>query len=343
MFRRLQKLPVGQRRFVYLMLFGGGIVALIGLTLTLIALTLRVERANAIGLVPGVEVREYVALPDDDAYPAAVAVAPDGTLFTGSFATGVVWRIAPDLQVSEVPNTRERIGAVSALALLPDGALLVVDAVNTDPRSAGGALWRVVLDGQITPFGSEADNAALIAPDDATLDAAGRIYVTDRGRNLVLRFAADGSASEVWWSADQLPQAERRRALTGLAYDPIRDAVLVTEPELGEIYRISIADRSFEILYRHGERPNAPGFNGIDVAPDGTIYAAALAQNGIARVHDGALDYIAGLFRGASDVAYVGGRLFVPNFDQTSLIVPLYRPALPFAIDVIALPGSDAG
>jgi hypothetical protein len=245
--------------------------------------------------------------------------------------------------VVEVPNTRDQIGAVSGLALLPDGALIVVDAISSDPRSAGGALWRVTSDGVVTHYGSAEDNAALVAPDDVTLDAVGRVYITDRGRNLVLRFATDGTQSEVWWSDDELPAVDRQRALTGLAYDPIQDAILITEPELGDIYRVTVADRAVDVIYRHGERANAPGFNGIDVAPDGTIYAAAQGQNGIARVQDGALDYIAGLFRGASDVAYSDGRLFVPNFDQTSLIVPLYRPALPFAIDVITLTEASGG
>src|SRR5688572_419815 len=44
----------------------------------------------------GVTVAEFVQLDAPDAYPAAVAVAPDGTLYTASYMTGTVWRIAPD-------------------------------------------------------------------------------------------------------------------------------------------------------------------------------------------------------------------------------------------------------
>ncbi|MCS7070107.1 MAG: hypothetical protein NZM00_01265, partial [Anaerolinea sp.] len=93
-----------------------------------------------------------------------------------------------------------------------------------------------------------------------------------------------------------------------------------------------------EVIYRHGERANPPGFDGITVTNDGTIYTAALGQNGIARVDDGDLDYIAGMFRGASDVAFAPpNRLYVTNFDQAALVLPLIQPQLPFAIDVIEL------
>ena len=47
---------------------------------------------------------------------------------------------------------------------------------------------------------------------------------------------------------------------------------------------------------------------------------------------------IAGHFRGASDVEFAApNRLYVTNFDQSSIVLPIVRPQLPFAIDVIEL------
>ena len=101
---------------------------------------------------------------------------------------------------------------------------------------------------------------------------------------------------------------------------------------------MAVNDGTTEVVYHHGDRANPPGFNGVTVAPDGTIYVAVLGQNGVATVDDGKLDYIAGLFRGSSDVAYAEpNRLYVSNFDQTSIVVPVVRPQLPFALDVIEL------
>jgi len=336
MLRGIQNFSPLQRRVVFFFIFGGGILLLILVTLVLIRFTVRVQRSAAVALLPDVQVSEYVALPDDDAYPPTVAALPDGMLYTGSYATGAIWAVAPDLTVTEIPNTREQIGSVSGIALLADGSLLVVDAGDADPRTAGGAVWHVTLDGQVAAFAAPDDERGWIAPDDVAVDAQGHVYVTDRGRNEVWRFGADGGDGAVWWVAP-VDTSISQRALTGVAYDSVRDALIVTDPEANDIYRIAIADGETEVLYRHGDRPNPPGFDGVTVTPDGLVYVAALGQNGVALVEDGDLDYVAGLFRGASDVTYANGRLFVANFDQTSLVVPLYRPSLPFAIDVIQL------
>ena len=48
------------------------------------------------------------------------------------------------------------------------------------------------------------------------------------------------------------------------------------------------------------------------------------------------LVYIAGLFRGPSDVDYAApDKLYVTNWDQFSLAVTASKPSLPFALDVI--------
>ncbi len=337
MFKGLRTLPVWQRRIIFIAIFGGGIFFLVACTLFLITQTVLVPRSNGQALIPEVSVIEFAALPDGDAYPAAVAAAPDGTLYTGSYATGALWRIAQDGGVSEVPGSRDQIGAVSGLAVSADGTLWVVDVLDTDARSAGGRLWRMTPDGEISEFGAlDGDVRGFIAPDDIALDAGGNVYVSDRGRNEILRFTPDGAGAS-WWQPTG-DDTSTQRAITGLAYDAERDTLLVTDPEINEIYRVSLSDGATEILYSHGGREFAPGFDGITVAPDGAIYVAALGQNGVARVGDGELDFIAGLFRGASDVEWSGGRLFVTNFDQASLVLPLLRPSLPFAIDAITLP-----
>lgn len=333
MLKGLRTLPVWQRRLIFVAVFGGGIFFLLACTLFLITQTILIPRSNGQALVPEVRVAEFAALPDDNAFPAAVAAAPDGTLYTGSYATGALWRITSDGNVSELPGSREQIGAVSGLTVSTDGTLWVVDVLDTDPRSAGGALWRVGQDGQIAPFGAlDGDVRGFVAPDDIAVDAAGNIYVSDRGRNEIFQFNGEGEGVPWWYLSNT--RAEEQHALTGLAYDPAHDALLVTDPEVNEIYRVSLSDGTTEILYSHGGREFPPGFDGITVAPDGAIYVAALGQNGVARAGDGELDFIAGLFRGASDVEWSNGRLYVTNFDQASLVLPL-RPSLPFAIDAI--------
>ena len=286
--------------------------------------------------------RPFATLPDSDAFPPVVAVAPDGLIYTGSFASGAVWAISTGgAQVTEVPGTRAGIGAVSALAFLPDGTLLVLDVGDTDPRSAGGRVVRVQ-DGAVFEYATIPDDRGFVAPNDMVVTPDGTLYVTDGGRNEVWRFApaADGTPEgQVWWTPPVAASASTPRAfITGIAYDATRDALIITDPETNLIYRASRADGATEVLYTHEGREYPPGFDGATVTPDGTLYVAAFAQNGIARVEQGALAYIAGLFRGASDVeSDARGRLFVPNFDQSALIIPLVAPQLPFEIDVIEI------
>lgn len=330
MLRNLQAMSVWQRRLVFLLVFGGGLLGLVAITLLLVSVSLNGEgRVTSVSLAPNVTVRQFAALPDDDAYPAAVAAAPDGTVYTGSFATGTVWRITPEGEVSEILNTREALGAIVGLAVEPDGTLLVIDQRDTDPRTAGGQLVRIA--GDRIAIVAE---AGFIAPNDLALDAQGRIYMSDSGANGVWRFDPDGANGSIWWVSPA--ESDKQPAITGLAYDPTTDSILVTDPELNDIYRVSVADGASEVIYHHGDRANPPGFDGITVTPDGAIYVAALAQNGIALVNDGRLDYVAGLFRGSSDVDYAApNRLYVANFDQASIVVPIVRPQLPFAIDVV--------
>jgi DNA-binding beta-propeller fold protein YncE len=128
---------------------------------------------------------------------------------------------------------------------------------------------------------------------------------------------------------------------TGLAYDAVQNALLVTDGSNNLLYRVSLSDASTELLYQHGERPNAPGFDGLTITSDGVIYIAALGQNGIARLDGDTLVYIAGLFRGSSDIDHDSGtkRLYVTNFDSASLAYTVLAPRLPFALDVIQLAG----
>lgn len=332
--RNLLGLPVWQRRIAFILVFGGILLVLVVVTLLLISNALnRSTRQISVALAPNVTVREFATLPDGDSYPSAVAVAPDGIVYTGSYATGAVWRITPEGVVSEVPGTRDRIGAVIGLTVAPDGALLIVDQLDTDPRSAGGMVFTLQGD-TLTVFAEP----GFIAPNDITVDGEGRVYVSDSGLNQVWRFDADGANGTIWWESPPQAEGSPTPAVTGLAYDATRDAIIITDPEINDIYRVPVAGGETEVVYHHGERATPPGFDGAVVAPDGSLYVAALAQNGIARVEDGRLDYIAGLFRGSSDVDFAApNRLYVANFDQASIVVPLVRPQLPFAIDVVEL------
>ena len=237
------------------------------------------------------------------------------------------------------PGARDAIGAVSGLTVASDGTVYIVDQEDADPRSSGGDVKKLAPDGTISTFATINDVRGFLAPDDITVDPSGNVYVTDRGRDEVWRFNPDGSGGVAWWTSPQVAGVSEY-APTGLAYDSVHEAILISDSSLNTIYRVSLDGATTETLYQHGDRPNAPVFDGITAAPDGTIYVAALAQDGIARLDGDALTYIAGLFRGPSDVDYspTANALYVTNFDSGALVVPGLTPRLPFTIDVVQLP-----
>jgi hypothetical protein len=339
MIQRIQQLPQGQRRIIFWGIMIGGIVLLVGITVWLIfgAINSQDDR-DSVALVQGVTVKAYGSLPDDDAYPAAVVSRADGVVLAGSYKSGTIWAIGSDGTVIEVPNTRNPIGAVSGLAAAPDGTVYIVDQDDADPRTSGGSLKKMSPDGTITHFAGIDDGRGFVSPDDVTLDPSGNVYVSDRGRDEVWRFNPDGTGGVAWWKSPEIAGA-KEYAPTGLAYDAAHQAILITDSSNNVIYRVSLDGKNTETVYQHGDRPNAPVFDGITATPDGTIYVAALSQDGIARVDGDDLYYVAGLFRGPSDVDYnpTTNALYVNNFDSGALVVPGLSPRLPFTIDVVNL------
>ncbi|MFN8452235.1 MAG: hypothetical protein U0521_27470 [Anaerolineae bacterium] len=91
-------MTVWQRRLVFFLIFGGGLLGIVAITLLLITLSLNNGgRVVSVSLVPDVAVRQFAELPDDDAYPAAVAAALTARS-AGSFATGAVARSRPTVR-----------------------------------------------------------------------------------------------------------------------------------------------------------------------------------------------------------------------------------------------------
>lgn len=345
MIQRIQTLPTGQRYLIFLLIFGGGLMLIVGAVVFLFTFTLNsADRVEAVALVDGVSVREFATLADDDAYPASLAVASDGTVYTGSYATGAVWEINPIGVPREIPDTRNTIDSVTGLTVGADNSLYIngIQSIYADeePRSA---IWRYV-DGILTEVGSISPsdelNETFIVPDDIAVDSLGNIYVADRTRREVWQITPEGNAFE-WWSAPEDDDNADDVIPTGLHYDATTDTLLITDSEENTIYRVQMDGLATEIVYRYEDSTDKPSFDGLTVAPDGTIYVAALAENTIGMIENGELIYIVGNFRGASDVEYHDGRLYVTNFDSRSLVDPLRDAQLPFGLDVIDL-NSDA-
>lgn len=333
MLERIQLLSRPQRIFIFSLIFIGGLALIVAITLILITFTMNTQpRAQGQSLVEGVTVREFAQFSDDDAYPAVISVAPNGMLYTGSYATGTVFEISQTGVVKEIPQTREIIGSVAGIAFGEDGRLYVFDRLVNNPRSAGGVIWRFYPGDTPQEWAKIDDERGFVSPEDILAIPTGEIIVADRGRREIWRFDVDGNGTLFWSNSGTLDLHP-----TGLAYDPVHDAILVTDSGKNRIYRLPLDGRSGQMVYTHPVNDATPNFTGIAIADDGTFYVAALG-GGILTIPATGGDTFTTLainFRGARDIVYYEGRLFVTNFDSASLVSPLVSPQLPFAIDVI--------
>ena len=327
------------RALIFLLLaLAIGVVLIVAMTWFVIG---SAPRSTAVAVADGVTVSEFVTLPDDDAYPAALAIDADGTLYTGSYASGAIWSISPDGDRREILDSRELIGSVSGLDVGPDGALYILDRL-TALNAEGGIVWIIQKD-ELRSLFEVLPIQYLGGPlvDDIAVDNEGRIYISDRLGH-VLRFSRSGEPlgrdDEVyWWFSPCGDKCE----ITGIAYDRDNDELLIADPADEAVYRVEITDgRPGEVrtIFRGSDTRRDFGFDGVTVTAEGDIYIALLNWNHVAQLVDGELVMLAKDFRGASDVAYDAprNRLYVANWNQFSLGFGT-RPQLPFALDVIDL------
>lgn len=335
--KRLMSLPRGQRLLVFSFIVIGTLALLVAVTILLMLLTVNNEpRSVAQPIEEGVTVVQYAELNGNDAYPAALAVAPDGTAYTASYSTGEVFVMRGDETAQALPNTRETFGSVAGLLVTEQG-LVVLDRVIGEAKSSGGVLWLVAPDGTISTLGRVSELEDSVAFNGLTRDADGYFYVADL-LGSVWKFDPDGSNGAKWWEAPR-ENGQTAPVVSDVAYDATTNTLIVTDSEYDAVYRVDVGAASSERLYQFTGTQNAPGLLGVDVAPDGTLYLTAIDEKALMTLRDGELVYLAGFFRGPWDAAVLpDGRILVSNVDSRALATPGLSPQLPFGIDVVTVP-----
>lgn len=327
--------------FVFVVLIVG---LIIGLTVGLYYFNVsNFPRLVPFALAENVRVAEYATLEGEEVYPSALASTDDGTLYTGSYIDGTIWRIDPNGDINEIPDTGTMIGSVIGIDIAEDGTVYILD--HLDPFLAGGAkIWQINANGlALRADIDERGDISLLKPNDIAVTPDGRIFVLDIALGQILTLDADEVS--IWW---QSPDSTYQ--IAGLAYNPSNDSLLITDAVRTAIYEIPISAENPEaerqIIFADDTTQSPPAFNGIDVNADGTLYVAAFDLNEVWEIVPNSNEFtiLANNYRGSSDVAYdrANQRLYVNNWDQ-SWLIPItlvviqvdLPPRLPFSIDVI--------
>jgi len=215
----------------------------------------RVEGVSITGtgeLVLSSAVQEVLAL--EEPLVLSLARTPDGSVVAGTGNQGRIYRVSPG---GEAELLLDRLGLqVSAMAVGPDGTLY--------------AAWNP--SGQVLRLDEYGGREEVLAPEATyiwalAVDQAGRLYVATGDPALLLRVPAGGGEVEEVFASPE-------RNFTALALSGGRpaDVYLGTDGD-GLVLRVDPKGRS-HVLWDSALRQ----ISALAVAPDGTLYAAAVAK-----------------------------------------------------------------
>jgi sugar lactone lactonase YvrE len=238
-------------------------------------------------------------------YPALSLVAPDRTIYVGTFTdlagddTGPskVFAFAPDGHLlreytiqGQTPGTAH---GVQTAAMDAKGRLYLLDqhparTLTIDPKTGAQSTYATFRD--VTPClpGQTADCSATVSdnepePDYGAWGPDGSLYVTDYTQGLIWRVPPGGGKAEVWLTDPHLDGAEFGPA--GIVLMPDRRTLMVStsaggmttgdDPTTGKLYTLPIQPDgkpgALEKLYESGPREAPDGFA---IAASGNIYLA---------------------------------------------------------------------
>jgi len=168
-------------------------------------------------------------LPGGRFYPESIAVASDGTLFTGSVATGQIEKFAP---ASAVGTTFLAPGGIvkGVTGLLVDAktSSLLVCAVDATFQTLGFVQRYDLATGALKAtfrFPEPADagqNPNFALPNDLAFDASHRLYITDSfGGNVYTVADVTSDATMAVWVGDPslLPATQGSFGADGISFD----------------------------------------------------------------------------------------------------------------------------
>jgi sugar lactone lactonase YvrE len=236
-------------------------------------------------------------------YPALSLVAPDRTIYVGTFTNAMgddtgpskVFAFAPDGQLlreyTVTGQTPGEVHGVQVAAIDAKGRLYLLDQhpariVRLDP--AGGKQTTYATFKDVPPClpGAGGNCSATTSdnepePDYAAWGTDGSLYVTDYTQGLIWRVPPGGGAATIWLTDPQLDGAQFGPA--GIVLMPDRKTLMIStsaggvitpgDPTTGKLYTVPIGaggkPGALEKLWESGPREGPDGFA---LAASGNVY-----------------------------------------------------------------------
>ena len=152
-----------------------------------------------------------VALPDARVFPESLSAGPDGTLYIGSTAKGVIYRAAPGATTASVWITKEQAKTQGVFGVFADAASGTLYACSTGFAPPGAPPVETTLKALDLKTGAVKGSYAFPGPgfcNDIATDKAGDAFVTDTNGGRVLRLKKGASSLEEWLKDPQLAGAD---------------------------------------------------------------------------------------------------------------------------------------
>ena len=250
--------------------------------------------------------------------PSGVAVDAAGNVYVAEEFNHRIRRIAPDGTIETIAGTGQAgfsgDGGPATDSQLERPTSVAVDAQGRVyiPQRLQGRVRRILTDGTIETFagtgvrayggdGGPATAAHLTSPDSVAVDAAGYVYVTDKGPDVIRRISTDGTietiagTGQAGFSGDGGPAtAAQFNGPSGVAVDATGN-VYVYDDGNGRIRRIG-PDGTIETVAEFRVGISDPVGVAVDAA--GYVYTAESGNNRVRRIApDGTIDTVAGTGR----------------------------------------------
>jgi peptidylglycine monooxygenase len=207
---------------------------------------------------------------DSLADPHGITAFPDGRIAAVDRDAHEILLFEPDGRVGatlgtrHTPHFREPFNHPAAIAIAPDGEMIVADGyANTRIHRFDGS------GRHLQSFGEPGRGPGQFStPHAVIVDGRDRLIVADRENDRLQIFSRDGTLLEIW---DDVYRP------MDLAIDGA-GRLLVTD----QVPRVSLFDLDGTLLGR--ARPILNGAHGIDIALDGTVYLCEMVPSRITRL-----------------------------------------------------------